>query len=89
MGLHLRVCLTAIVLAAALEIGSYFALPALHLYIATLILAPGMGIALLLKTPDIHGGAGYLRVVLIADFFVYFVVAVVAQELWLWRRTPT
>jgi hypothetical protein len=52
-----------------------------------LVLAPGVSIAVLLHTPDIHGGMGFIRVVLIANFVAYSLVASAIAELLIhWRR---
>ena len=52
-----------------------------------LVLAPGVSVAVFLHTPDIHGGVGFIRVVLIANFVAYSLVAsVIAELLTYWRR---
>jgi hypothetical protein len=51
----------------------------------SLILAPGFYLALLFHTPDIHGGVGFIRTVMLGNFLFYFVLATSLAELLLRR----
>ncbi len=62
-----------------------FLLPASWM-LPALVLAPEASIAVLLHTPDIHGGVGFIRVMLIANFAAYNLVAsVIGQVLIYWQ----
>ncbi len=71
-------CLVGIV-----AVGTFF-LPVS--WVPALVLAPGTSIAVLLHTPDIHGGVGFIKVVLVANFVAYSLVASTVAELLYWRR---
>jgi hypothetical protein len=85
MGVHTKACLIGCSL-GALAVSSYFLLS--KWVAAGLILAPGYFVAVILHTPDIHGGTGFIRTVLVANFLLYALLVATAAELWLrWRRS--
>ena len=77
--LHLRIWVQAIVLAFIIVGLSYF-LPATW-HVPTLLLVPGVWVALLVRTPNVHGGAGFLRVAILISFLIYSILIGVAGEL--------
>src|SRR5205823_3089666 len=84
MPVHAKACLVGC-LVGVLAVSSYLLLS--RWMLPGLILAPGYFVAITLHTADIHGGGGFIRTVLVANFLIYALPTGVGAEFWLrWRR---